>query len=131
MNHQTECVIIIPASAMITQKVIEQLYKTYKKPPLSADDLDIDLLFLHVLETHDIAIDDHANLLIGSLPEGSPFHKIPLRHIHAIVEFESRIAIVIHSSILFLNKRDSHSNVHIRMPKHSLLEKIFARADCD
>ncbi|MDE6101232.1 MAG: hypothetical protein K2G01_09330 [Paramuribaculum sp.] len=116
---------------MITQKVIEQLYKTYKKPPVTADDLDIDLLFIHVLENHDIAIDDHANLIVGSLPVGSPFHKIPLGHIHAIVEFENRIAIVLHSSILFLNKYDSRSNVHIRMPKRSLLDKIFARADCE
>lgn len=116
---------------MITQKVIDQLYKTYRKPPLSADDLDIDLLFTHLFEFHDIAIDDHANLIINSLPEDSPFRVIPLSHIHAIVEFENRIGIVLHSSIIFLNKRDSRSSIHVRMPRQNLLDKIFSRFNSD
>lgn len=116
---------------MITQKVIDQLYKTYRKPPLSADDLDIDLLFTHLFEFHDVAIDDNANLLLNSLPAGSPFRKIPLSHIHAIVEFESKIGIVLHSSIIFLNKNDSRSNIHIKIPKESILRKIFPHRDDD
>lgn len=110
---------------MITQKVIEQLYKKYKNPPQSADDLDIDLLFIHLLEFHDIEIDDNANLIIRSLPESSPFHCIPLSHIHAIVEFEHKIAIVLHSSILFLSKNDNKTHIHIRMKSPTLMEKIM------
>ncbi|MCM1348547.1 MAG: hypothetical protein NC338_03975 [Firmicutes bacterium] len=116
---------------MITQKVIDQLYKTYKKPPLSADDLEIDLLFTHLFEFHDIAVDNHANLVIGSFPADSPFRKIPLSHIHAIVEFEDCIAIVLHSSIIFLNKKDNRSSVHVKMPKQSLIEKLFNKFDPD
>jgi len=114
---------------MITQKVIEQLYKTYSKPPQCADDLDIGLLFEHLIMHHDIAIDDNANLIIGSLPETSPFHTIPLSHIHAIVEFENKVAIVFHSSILFLNKNDNRTHVHIRMPRRTIFNKIFSHID--
>lgn len=110
---------------MITQKVIDQLYKTFKKPPASADDLEIELLFAHLLDFHDISIDNQANLILGDLPETSPFRVIPLSHIHAIVEFENKIAIVMHSSIVFLNKTDARSHVHIRMPKQSIFDKIF------
>lgn len=116
---------------MITQKVIDELYKTFKNPPESADELEIELLFAHLLDFHDIQIDDNANLVIANLPETSPFHTIPLSHIHAITEFENKIAIVLHSSILFLNKNDNRSHVHIRMPKQSLLDKIFRRHDME
>lgn len=114
---------------MITQKVIDQLYKDYHKPPHSADDLDIDLLFTYLFDNHDIAIDDNANLVIGSQPENSPLRVIPLDHIHAIVEFEKRIAIVLPSSILFLNKLDSQSSIHIKMPRRTILDKIFKKPD--
>ncbi len=110
---------------MITQTVIDQLYKKFKNPPTSADELDVDLLFEHLIENHDIQIDDHANLIIGSMPETSPFHRIPLSNIHAIVEFENKVAIVLHSSIIFLSKRDNRTSVHIKIPKRSLLQRLF------
>lgn len=116
---------------MITQKVIDQLYKTFKKPPRTADDLDVDLLFEHLIEHHDIQIDDNANLVTGSFPENSPFYRIPLSHIHAIVEFENKIAIVLHSSILFLNKHDNRSSIHVKMPKKTLMERFFSSFNSD
>lgn len=129
-NTETEpTLFLLNCIVMITQKVIDQLYKTYHKPPRSADDLDIDLLFTHLFEFHDIAIDDNANLVINSMPENSPFRIIPLSHIHAIVEFENKIGIVLHSSIIFLNKNDARTNVHIRMPRQSLLDKILSRRE--
>lgn len=112
---------------MITQKVIDSIYKKYKNRPASADELDIALLFEHLLDTHDIEIDDHANLIVNSLPPESPFHKIELSRIHAIIEFEKTVAIVLHSSIVFLNKHDHESFVHIRPPKLSLMDKLRAR----
>lgn len=112
---------------MITQKVIDSLYKTYKKRPASADELDIGLLFEIPVEHHDIEIDDNANLLINSLPEFSPFRKLSLNRINAIVEFENRVAVVLTSSIIFLNKTDNKSFIHIREDKPTLLDKIFNR----
>lgn len=112
---------------MITEKVINKLYKTYNRRPESADDLDIGLLFENLIEHHDIQIDDAAHLIINSLPAGSPFHRISLNRIHAIVEFEHKVAIVLHSSIIFLNKHDNQTHVHIRNMKASVLDKIFGR----
>lgn len=110
---------------MITENVIESLYKTYKNRPASADDLDIGLLFENLIEHHFIEIDDHANLIINSLPKNSPFHTISLNRIHAIVEFEHKVAIVLHSSIIFLSKNSEQAHVHIRQPRQSLLNRIF------
>lgn len=116
---------------MITTKVIEQLYKNYKRPPASPDELDVDLLFQYLLDNHDIAFDDNANLVIGNFPDNSPFHSIPLKNIHAIVEFDRKIAIVFHSSILFLNKYDNGSHLHVRMSSGNLLSRLFSRIDSD
>ena len=112
---------------MITEKVINSLYKTYNKRPASADELDIDLLFENLIENHDIEIDDHAHLIINSIPEDSPFHRISLTRIHAIVEFEHKIAIVLPNSIIFLNKKDNKTHIHIRDVKANLFDKIFGR----
>lgn len=112
---------------MITEKVINQLYKTYKNRPASPDELDIALLFENLIEHHEIAIDDFGNLLIYSIPASSPFHRIALKRIHAIVEFEHKVAIVLHSSIIFLNKHDSKSHIHIRASQPSVLDRIRNR----
>lgn len=116
---------------MITEKVINSLYRTYKNKPASADDLDVGLLFENLIENHDVEIDNDANLIINSVPKESPLHKIALQRIHAIVEFEHKIAIVMHSSILFLNKFDSQSQLHVKPIKASMFDKIFGRLDPD
>lgn len=116
---------------MITSKVIDQIYKNYKRPPASPDELDVDLLFQYLLDNHDIAFDDNANLVIGNFPDDSPFHTIPLKNIHAIIEFDRKIAIVFHSSILFLNKYDSGSHLHVKMPYSNLLSRLFSRRESD
>lgn len=99
---------------MVTKKVIQQLYKQYKQPPKSADELDISLLFDYAAENHGIFIDED-NLYIGSVDPRSPFAEIPLSKICQIVEFERFIAIILHASIVFLGKEDSEVNIHVRM----------------
>lgn len=116
---------------MITEKVIESLYKKYKNRPESADELDVALLFEYLMDTHEIAIDDDAHLIINSIPVDSPFHRLSLNRINAIVEFEDKIAIVLHSSIVFLNKKDSRSHIHIRQQKASLMDRLFGRLSPD
>ncbi len=112
---------------MITEKVIDSLYKKYKNRPASPDELDIALLFENLIDSHDISIDDEAHLIINSIAPESPFHRIELKNIHAIVEFEHKVAIVLHSSIIFLNKADSKSHIHIKIEKNSFFNKIFNR----
>lgn len=112
---------------MITQKAIDNIYRKYNHLPDSPDDLDIMLLFEHLLDSHNIEIDDNGNLIINSLPSDSPFHSIRLDKVHAIIEFEDEIAVVMHSSIIFLNKSNSKSYVHIKAPKLSLIDRLKGR----
>lgn len=100
---------------MISKEVIKTLYKKYPHRAKSIDDLDMALLFDSVGERHKISVDIETNrLIIGSLEPMSIFHAIPLAHIHAIVPFEEWIAIVLHSSIIFLNRKTDEVSVHLK-----------------
>lgn len=99
---------------MITRNEIENLYKTYCCPPTCADELNVELLFQIPLEYHDIEIDDNANLGINSLPPTSSLRRIALHRINAIISIERWIAIILRSSIVFLNKYSSEARIHLR-----------------
>ncbi len=111
---------------MITREVIDTLYKKYSKAPSSPDCLDMPLLFDYVADHHNISIDmDGATdcMIINSVEPGSPFHRIPLRRIHAIVPFEEWIAIVLHSSIIFLSRKSSKVSIHLKPASLSILDR--------
>ena len=108
---------------MITQEVIKEIYKKYSKRPASTDELNIPPLFEAAHPSHGIQIDED-KLVINSLPPTSIFRTIPLRNINAILEFESHVAIVLHSSIVFLSKVDKHTYVNFKPLERSLLDKL-------
>lgn len=109
---------------MLTKEVINSLYRKFDKRPSSPDELDIALLFEHLLDSHYVAIDDEANLILGSVPEDSPFHSIPLANIHAIVGLADEIVIVLHSSLIILDKDDSKVHIHINNPAATVGERL-------
>ena len=116
---------------MITQQVINAIYKQYPKAAKSLDCLDMPLLFDSVGTRHNISVDMddnmNAELIIGSVDEKSPFHRLPMHHIHAIIPFEDWVAIVMHSSIIFLNKQDNRVSIHIKPMSDGLFDRIRRR----
>ena len=114
---------------MVTKKLIDTIYRKYNRPPGSPDELNFGLLFDYVLENHGIIIDEN-DLFIGSVDPKSPFAQLPLSHIHKILEFEDNIAIVLRNSILFLSKKDSDVNVHIRMDSPSVWSRLKETLHC-
>lgn len=118
---------------MITGRVIDTLYKKYKKKPPSPDDLDISILFDDGLdEIHNLTITPDDKLQIGSIEPESPFHRIPMRHIHGIVGFEKWVAIVLHSSIIFLNRKEPKVSLNLKPLKPSFVDRLrerFARPE--
>lgn len=112
---------------MITREVINALYKQYSKQPESADCLDMALLFDAAAANHGIRVDMDGvfdELVIESIEATSPFHRLPMSHIHAIVPFEEWVAIALNSSIIFLNRNSSEVKVHIRDEKGSFLSRL-------
>lgn len=111
---------------MITQKVIETIYRKYNKRPASPYDLSIGLLFSPEMDCHNILIDGD-DLTIGSISPDSPFHTIALERIHAILDFERHTAIVLPASIIFLLKGSPSVNIHLKALKPSFMDRIRAR----
>lgn len=108
---------------MIQKKAIESIYNKFRKRPASPDELDIPLLFEQVPDETGIEIDgDH--LVINSVDANSPFHSIPVNHIHAILDFDEAVAIVLHSSIIFINKEDGSVSVHLKEIGMTLLDRF-------
>lgn len=113
---------------MISQKVIDQLYRKFNKRPKSIDELNIPLLFEAVHPMHGIEFDE-GELVINSVPADSPFHRLPLALVHEIVEFEDMVAIVLHSSIVFLSRSADHKSpvqVHIKPLELSMTDKLMS-----
>ena len=111
---------------MITKRVIDTLYKKYKKLPESPDCLDMPLLF-ETSAHHNVSIDMEGpvdSLIIRSVNPNSPFHRIPLEKINAIVPFEEWVAIVMHSSIIFLNKKDNRVSVNLKPVGDSFIDRL-------
>jgi hypothetical protein len=111
---------------MITQKVIDSLYKKYSKRPESPDKLPISMLFEYTSEQHALCTSECGeHLIIGSTEPSSPFHKLPIACINAIVNFEEWVAIVLHSSIIFLSKISPKINIHIKQPQYNFFDRIL------
>ncbi|MBO5780014.1 MAG: hypothetical protein J6R27_02775 [Muribaculaceae bacterium] len=108
---------------MITNKVINEIYHRYRKRAASPDKLSTPLLFESASPDHNISIENE-EVIIGSVDAMSPFHRIPLRVIHAIVEFDTQVIIVLHSSMLFLSKFDNHVAAHIKPNRPTLLQRL-------
>ena len=108
---------------MIQKKVIDSIYKKFKKAPASPDELDIPLLFEKVPEAASIEIDND-KLVINSVDPDSPFHEIPISYIHAILEFDEAVAIVLPNSIQFLSKDDGSLHVHLKDVGPSILDRL-------
>lgn len=110
---------------MITRQVIDEIYKKYKKAPKLPADLDISLLFDDTAIHHDLLVDPEEGVLtIGSMPPESPFASIALDRIHGIVPFENWLAVVMHSSILFLNRHNDKTAIDIKTMQPTLGDRL-------
>lgn len=114
---------------MITRNNINEIYRKYKNRPASTDDLDIALLFDETALHHDIMIEPDDNTIsFGSIDANSPFHTLPLDRINAILGFDEWVALVMPSSILFLNKKSPKVAIDIKPAKQSFgdrMSKLF------
>lgn len=110
---------------MIQKKVIDAIYKKFKRRPDSPDELDIPLLFEKLPENASVEIDGD-ELVLTMVDYSSPFRRIPISHIHAIIDFDEVVAIVLHSSIVFISKEDGAVSVHLKEIGLSLLDRVRA-----
>lgn len=110
---------------MITRENINEIYRKYKKAPKSVDELNIATLFDETALHHDIMIDPEENsLTIGSLDAKSPFHTLPLDRINAILGLDEWVAIVLPTSIVFLNRRGPKVTIDVKPVRQTMSNRL-------
>lgn len=116
---------------MITEEVIREIYKKYKKPVKNFDSLDLP----HVLDVlrpfHDIRLED-GEIVVGSVEEFSPFKRFLQRSLYGVIEFEKYYAFVFKSHILFFSMVDSQLSVNFKPEaKRGFFDRLFGGDDDD
>lgn len=108
---------------MITKQVIDSLYKKYRTMPRQEAERNLDLLREFASEHPAMDIEGDS-LTLYNVDPASPFSEINLNNVHACVEFDDCLALVMHSSILFLMKSDGSLHVHLKAQPESIVDKV-------
>lgn len=113
---------------MITEQVIREIYKKFKKPNRKPEDLNLDHFVNLLRNNHIITVSEPGEVIIGNLEEFNPFRRFLIRSLTGILEFDKVVAFVFKNHILFLGKEDDSIRVHIRPEdKRGLFGRIFNR----
>lgn len=108
------------------QKVIQQLYRRFRRRPSTLDERGLHLLADYIIDEQGIELDEDRIVFTGMEPT-SPFREIPLNNIHGVADLGKLLAIVFHSSIIFFNKQSHEATVHIKPPTlRDRLAHLFA-----
>ena len=108
---------------MITKKIINKIYRKYNAPVGEDIKPQLESVAEYLKGKHQIVLKNDI-VELSDLSEDSPFRRIPIDRIYGLVNFEKAVAIVLPTCILFLSKENSNINIHIRLPKETIMEKI-------
>ena len=91
--------------------------------PKSESERNLGLLRDFAAENVAVDIEDGKLQLYNIVPM-SPFNEIKLDNIYGVVDFDDCIAVVLHSSIVFIMKADASVHVHIKVNPPTFTEKL-------
>ena len=112
---------------MITEEVINEIYKNYNKPCKNEEELNLPYFAEILRPFHELRIEDD-EVIVESIEEFSPFKRFLKRGLFAVLEFDRNVAFVFQSHIIFFSKKDTNMSVHFRPAgKRSLFDRIFGR----
>ncbi len=114
---------------MITEEVIKEIYKKYKKPAKSADELNLDY-HIELLKPHHSITVDGPEIIVDNLEEFSPFKRFLTRSLYAVLEFDRNVAFVFRGHILFFSKTDHNLSVNFKPEeKRGFFDRLFGGDD--
>ena len=95
------------------KKLIDSLYKRFGRRSANLDDRRLDLLCDNIIDRHGLEMNDESKIFSEMEPD-APLRSIRLDNIHGVAEFGEVLAIVMHSSIIFFNRRTLRTSVHLK-----------------
>jgi len=97
------------------RQLIKSLYRRFRRRPATLDARRLDLLADFIVDGRGLELDGD-RLIFTSMEPSSPFRAIPLDNIHGVADLGPLLAIVLHSSIIFLNRQTLAATVHLKPP---------------
>ena len=98
------------------RKLIDSLYKRFNRRSASLDDRRLDLLCDNIIDRRGLELDDDC-IVFSAMEPDAPLRSIRLDHIHGVAELGDVLAIVLHSSIIFFNRRTLRTTVDLKPPR--------------
>ncbi|MCM1152730.1 MAG: hypothetical protein NC328_03645 [Muribaculum sp.] len=111
---------------MVTEEVIKEIYKKYKKPPKDASELMLNQ-HLEVLKPFHSLSTDGFEVVLENLDDFNPFKRFLIRSIVAIIDLDDIIAFVFKDHIIFFGKNDTSMRVHFKPEEKSMISRLFKR----
>lgn len=111
---------------MITEEVIKEIYKNYKKTA-SREELNLEHFAELLKPHHDLEVTDD-EVIVKNIDEFSPFRRFLIRGLYAVLEFDKNIAFVFRDHILFFGKDAPTLSVNFRPEKkkgNGFLGRLF------
>lgn len=115
---------------MITEEVIKEIYKNYKKPA-SREELNLEHFAELLKPHHDLEVTDD-EVIVKNIDEFSPFRRFLIRGLYAVLEFDKNVAFVFKDHILFFGKEAPTLSVNFRPEKTKgggLFGRLFGGGD--
>lgn len=111
---------------MIGQKVIDEIYKKYSKPPKRLDDLRVPYFIDLLSRFHKLEVsEDNEEIIVSDLDDMNPFKHFLIRRLTTILELEQIVAFVFDNHIIFFQKDSQDMRVHFKPEKKSFFRRIF------
>ncbi|MFQ7039211.1 MAG: hypothetical protein ACLRRG_00985 [Barnesiella sp.] len=114
----------ITTMQQLTKRLINSLYKRYRKPPGNYQELGAEIIFLPYVDLYKISFSGDI-MTLACLNCENPFYRVRLKNICGIEILEKHIALVMSSSILFLNRENNGISVHIKEESFPFYKRII------
>ncbi|MCM1004992.1 MAG: hypothetical protein NC402_01695 [Prevotella sp.] len=109
---------------MVNKKVINEIYKKYRKPVRDTNDLNIKY-FLEILgEKHNLECAD-GEIVNLNLDDFNPFKRMLIKSLHSILEFDKVIAFVFGNHIIFFDKTSDNMHIHFKPENDNFFSRLF------
>lgn len=118
-------------NVMITEEVIKEIYKNYKKPPQDVEELNIPY-FIELLKPFHNLKETPLEIVVDDDSEFDPFKHFLKRALIAVLEFDKNVAFVFKTHIVFFSKYDDKVSIHFKPVEeksggNSWLSRLFGK----
>ncbi len=109
----------------ISSNLIDSLYKRFPRRPATLDERNLRLLADYIVEDRGVSLCDD-RLVFTEMSPDSSFREILLENIHGVADLGHMLAVVLHSSIIFLDCRTFEAFVHLKPAKENVFRRVIA-----